>query len=201
MRSVTEPSSSPAARFISRIAPWASVRDESLETSFARRDADAYETAYRCFGARMHATALRLLDDRDAAAECVHDVFLHLWRRQNAYVAARGSLEAFLVTCARNRALTHVREHARRRHTAARLAVDTQYVIEVDPIERERIARALARLTEGQAAVVALAYYRGMPLSEVALQLGIPIGTVKGRLSAALQSLRKLLVLETSNGS
>ena len=88
--------------FASRIARSVSVRDASLEDGFARREADAYEGAYRSFGPRMYSTALRLLRDPEAARECVHDVFLHLWRRQNAYATQRGSLEAFLVTCARN---------------------------------------------------------------------------------------------------
>jgi len=182
-----------------RITHWASVGDDSLAESFAHRDAAAYQIAYRTFGARMHSTALRLLGDRDAAAECVHDVFLHLWQR-GAYVAARGSLEAFLVTCARNRALGRIRERERRRHTVAKLEFEERYVMDIDPIEHDRIVRALARLTQAQAAVVRLAYYRGMSLAEVASHLEIPIGTVKGRLSAALASLRKSLVLETSNG-
>src|SRR5215472_15304585 len=97
-----------AAIFDSRTALWASVPDESLAESFARRDPGAYEAAYRSFGPRMRATAMRLLRDSDAANECVHDVFLHLWRTEVAYSAARGSLEAFLVTCARNRALTRL---------------------------------------------------------------------------------------------
>jgi RNA polymerase sigma-70 factor (ECF subfamily) len=91
------------------------VPDESLAELFARRDAAAYEAAYRSFGSRMRATAMRLLRDSDAANECVHDVFLHLWRKESAYSVARGSLEAFLVTCARNRALERLREATRRR--------------------------------------------------------------------------------------
>jgi RNA polymerase sigma-70 factor, ECF subfamily len=174
--------------------------DETLAERFARRDAAAYETAYRSFGGRMHATALRLLGDRDAAQECVHDVFLYLWRRRTAYVAARGSLEAFLVSCTRNRALGEIRSGTRGREAVAKLDPETEYVMQQDPIERERIARAIAQLTEGQASVVQLAYYRSMTLSEVAAQLSIPLGTVKARLSAALRALRRQLVVGTNDG-
>lgn len=178
-----------------------SARDEALEDGFARRDAAAYEAAYRHFGARMQATALRLLRDRDIAGECVHDVFLHLWRRQTAYVAARGSLEAFLVTCARNRALTVLRDGSRRQEASKHLDFVETYDLEEDPIERERIERAIAQLNEGQAAVVKLAYYGGMTLAEVAGELTIPIGTVKTRLSSALRALRHSLIPETSGGN
>ncbi|MGA8574127.1 MAG: sigma-70 family RNA polymerase sigma factor [Candidatus Cybelea sp.] len=187
--------------FASRIARSASVRDAGLEHGFARRDADAYEAAYRAFGARMYATALRLLRDRELARECVHDVFLHLWRHRSHFVAARGSLEAFLVTCARNAALTQLRSASRRQKMIGKLETAEEYVMEEDPIERERIARALTQLTEGQAEVVERAYYRGMTLTEVAAELAIPIGTVKGRLSTALRALRRSLIPETSDGT
>jgi RNA polymerase sigma-70 factor (ECF subfamily) len=187
-----------AVRFDSRIAHWPhSVRDESLEDRFARCDATAYESAYHLVGPRMYATSLRLLGDADAARECVQDVFLHLWRRRSAYSRERGSLEAFLVTCARNRALSGLRDAKRSTAAAQRLDREESYSVEEDPIERERVRRALAQLTEGQADVVQLAYYRGMTLTEVAAQLAIPIGTVKGRLASALRALRRTLVVET----
>jgi DNA-directed RNA polymerase specialized sigma24 family protein len=148
------------------------VRDASLEDGFARHDAGAYEAAYRAFGPRMFATALRLLCDRESAHECVHDV-----------------------------ALTQLRGGSRQAKMLGKLAPVDDYVMEEDLIERERIADAIARLTEGQAEVVDRAYYRGMTLAEVAAELAIPIGTVKGRLSAALRALRRSLIPETSDGT
>jgi RNA polymerase sigma-70 factor (ECF subfamily) len=183
--------------FDSRIARWQTFNlpDDALADGFARRDAVAYEMAYHSFGPRMQATALRILRDVEAARECVHDVFEHLWRRRGSYSTTRGSLEAFLVTCARNAALTQLRASSRRQQTAQKLDAPDDYVMEEDPIEKERVARAVAQLTAGQADVVQLAYYRGMTLAEVAAELAIPIGTVKGRLSAALRALRRSLVL------
>jgi RNA polymerase sigma-70 factor, ECF subfamily len=177
------------------------VHEEWLAHAFARRESAAYETAYRRYGARMHATAVRVLHDREAAQECVHDVFAHLWRRGSAYAPQRGSLEAFLVTCARNRALERLRDTSRSRAAIQKIEVREDYVLEEDPIERERIARAIAQLTEAQAAVVQLAYYRAMTLAEVAAQLQIPIGTVKARLSAALRALRRSLIPQVSDAS
>lgn len=171
------------------------MRDGSLEDGFARRDAVAYEMAYRTFGARMQATALRIVRNPDGARECVQEVFERLWRRSGAYSPARGSLEAFLVTCVRNQALTLVRSGHRQQETAQKMEPPGEYTLEEDPIERERIARALAQLSDGQADVVQLAYYKGMTLAEVAGELAIPIGTVKGRLSAALRALRRSLVI------
>ncbi len=112
------------------------------------------------------------------------------------YVVERGSLEAFLVTCARNRALMQVRQAGRGRAAVSKLDPPAGYDLQDDPIERDRIARAIAQLSDPQADVIRLAYFRGLTLSEVASDLAIPVGTVKGRLSAALAALRRALRVE-----
>lgn len=177
------------------------MRDEALERAFQRRDPTAYDAAYRAFRSRMNAAAIRLLRDREAAGECVHEVFLELWRRRSAYVCERGSLEAFLVACVRNRALMRLRDGKRRTAIERRLDFGESYEMQTDPIERARIAKALESLTDAQSEVVIRAYFRGMTLSEVASELGIPLGTVKGRLAAALTTLRRSLIPETNDGS
>jgi RNA polymerase sigma-70 factor, ECF subfamily len=177
------------------------VRDESLEDGFARRSAAAYDAAYDSFGAQMFSSALRLLQDPEAARECVQDVFLQLWQRGNAYIPLRGSLEAFLVTCARNRALMQLRSASRARENLRRMEARSEYTLEEDPIERQRVNGAIAQLTQGQAEVVRLAYYRAMTLTEVATELAIPVGTVKGRLSAALRALRRSLATGNDHGN
>lgn len=184
----------------SRITPSANVRDELLERAFERRDATAFEIAYRRFGPRLRTIALRVLQEPESSSECVHDVFLQLWRR-GGYCASRGALDAFLAVCVRNRALMHVRSSARSRSTLERLKPPREeYALEEDPVERARIERAISQLTNGQADVVTLAYYRGLTLAEVATELAIPLGTVKTRLSAALRALRRSLV-ESPNGT
>lgn len=169
------------------------MRDEVLERAFERRDAAAYERAYQRFGPRLYTAALRVLANREPARECVHDVFLQLWR-SGGYSARRGGLEAFLVVCVRNRALMLVRSSARGSSALQKLETPSQYDLEDDVVERARIDRAVSELSGAQAEVVELAYYRGLTLAEVAAELAIPLGTVKTRLSAALRALRSTLV-------
>ena len=170
------------------------MRDDLLEHGFARGDAGAYESAYRRFGARLYGTALRLLRSDALAQECVHDVLLNLWKKRSAYTPARGDLQAFLVACVRNDALARLRNDARRREIATSLNVTETYEIEEDPIERERIARAVNELTDMQKQMVELAYYKSMTHAEIAAELNEPIGTIKSRIAAALRALRRTLV-------
>ena len=177
----------------SRIQRSPSVRDELLERAFARSDASAYETAYRRFGARLYSTAMRLLRNDALAQECVHDVLLRLWKRGDAYAPQRGDLQAFLTACVRNDALARLRNDARRREIVAATR-EQAYEMDEDPVQRERIERAVNALTETQRHMVQLAYYKNMTHAEIAAELGEPLGTIKSRIAAALRALRRTLV-------
>ncbi len=63
--------------------------------------------------------------------------------------------------------------------------------------DRELVDTALRRLDPGHRAVVAMYYLLGMPLNEVAVSLGIPIGTAKSRLHYALAAMRLAVTAET----
>lgn len=171
------------------------MRDSALERAFAERHSWAYEAAYRRFGARMYTAALRILTDSGAAQDCVHEVMLHLWKRGDAYQPERGALEAFLVTCSRNSGLERRRRTERQADVARRAATSDEHeVLMPDPIEHQRISRAIDALPPAQAQTIQYAYFNGMTHTEIASALGEPIGTVKSRLAAALRNLRRTLV-------
>ena len=63
--------------------------------------------------------------------------------------------------------------------------------------ERQSVAReALQTLPEDQRAVIELGYFSGLSQSEIAAELGQPLGTVKTRMRLAMQKLRRVLVQE-----
>ena len=62
--------------------------------------------------------------------------------------------------------------------------------------ERDRIERALNRLSSEQRAVVVLHYYLGLPLTEAAQILDVPVGTAKSRLNRGLEAMRAVMGAE-----
>ena len=67
-----------------------------------------------------------------------------------------------------------------------------------DPIghiaDREQVEGALGRLPIDQRVVMVLHFYLDLPLTEIAVALGIPVGTAKSRLNRGLTTLRRVMV-------
>lgn len=170
------------------------VERHAIEVGFVAREAWAFEAAYDAYRRRLYGAALDILRVKGDAEDCVQDVLLRLWKHGHAYTQARGALEAFLVVCVRNEALSRRRKSLNReRITRERLRVVENAPAPDEPaVTRLDMERMLARLSEPQQQALRLAYYDGLTHEQIAFRLGEPVGTVKSRLSNALRTLRRL---------
>jgi RNA polymerase sigma-70 factor, ECF subfamily len=167
------------------------------------RDRDAMAALYDRYARSVHGLALSILHEPRAAEDVTQDVFLTFWQRPDSYVAARGTFGPWILRVCRNRAIDQLRRRGRERF------VDDErqeWVVDSDPEPDDQVwsltvARqvrsALAELSEVQRQVIELAYFGGMSQSEMALQLQVPLGTVKTRVRAALQRLAQVMAAET----
>ncbi|MGC1380640.1 MAG: sigma-70 family RNA polymerase sigma factor [Candidatus Baltobacteraceae bacterium] len=166
--------------------------DEPLAGAFAAHERWAFAEAYRRYASLLYSTAFNVLGNADEAHDCVHDAIARLWRSPGAYASDRGALRSFLTVCVRNAAISRRRSQGRRLHLEKRLASfpteDAELTIE-DPIDRDRVRRALSELPPEQRAALELAYYDGKTHTEIAAELGEPLGTVKSRIALGLRKL------------
>jgi RNA polymerase sigma-70 factor (ECF subfamily) len=94
--------------------PAGDSEDAVLVNRIAMGDEAAFAAAYDRHAGQLFGSVVRFLGDRDAAAEVVQDAFLSLWRRAAQFDAHAGSLSAWLLGIARNRAIDRFRADARR---------------------------------------------------------------------------------------
>lgn len=172
------------------------IGDEALAAAFAAHESRAFGEAYRRYAALLYSAAFNVLGNADDAKDCVADAMARLWRIPNAYSQARGNLRSFLVVCVRNEAISRRRRLARQtraQERVAALAVETDELPTADPIERDRVRRALLGLPREQRTALALAYYGGKTQSEIAAELHEPLGTIKSRIKLGLRKLATAL--------
>ena len=136
--------------------------------------------------------ALALTRDRDTADEVVQDTLeralrkKHLWHR-------RGTIRSWLFRILYRQSVDHFRRQRRDEVPADTDMIDG--VASLPSSQEQRIdclkmAEALDRLPQEQRAVVLLAALEGLPYDEIAEIMGVPVGTVRSRLSRAREALR-----------
>jgi RNA polymerase sigma-70 factor (ECF subfamily) len=182
-------------------APAGSAGPASLESALAavaRGDEAAFAVVYDRAAPVVLGTARRILRDPAQSEEVMQEVLLEVWRTATRFDPAAGSAAAWITTLAHRRAVDRVRSEqraAQREIRAGTAAVPYDEVADAveASLDRERVRRCLAGLTELQRESVTLAYYGGYSYREVALLLGVAVGTVKTRMRDGLIRLRDCL--------
>lgn len=161
--------------------------DEFLIQAMAGGQDDALRELHRRHARLLYALGHRMLRQQDDVEVCVQDAFMNAWRHAARFDPSRASVKTWLVSIAHHRFLQQLRD---RPETSLELEDWDAPVQAADPTDRALASRAVQALDTAQRQLVELAYYRGYSHSELANLTGLPIGTVKSRLRAALERMR-----------
>ncbi|MEU6768887.1 RNA polymerase sigma factor [Streptomyces sp. NPDC046853] len=162
-------------------------------------DADAFGELFDAYARSVYNHAYRLTGDWAAAEDMVSLTFLEAWRLRGRLDADGGSLRPWLLGVATN--VTRNARRAARRHAAAVARLPRQETVadfadevagRIDDKEQLALVRAaLATLRRGEREVLALCVWSGLGYAAAAEALGVPVGTVRSRLSRARTKLAK----------
>lgn len=161
----------------------------------SQRDRQAFAMLFGHFGPRLKTFFMRGALPAVVAEELVQETMLSVWRKAAYFDAAKAGVTTWVFTIARNMRI----DHLRRQKNPLSLPPDPE---EAPPsledvllgAERDlRVREALAGLSDEQRTIIRLAYYAEKSQTEIAAELGIPLGTVKSRTRLAMSRLRALL--------
>jgi len=173
------------------------AEDGTVLDSVRRGDARALEELYRRHSSRLYGLLLRMLRETADAEEVLQETFVDAWRRAREYAASRGSVEAWLITIARSRAIDRIRNRGARLRLVKQ--TEQQAPAEAAPPDlpdvhaETRLRRAMGTLPPEQRRAIELAYWDGLSQTEISRETGDPLGTVKTRVRLGLQRLAELL--------
>jgi RNA polymerase sigma-70 factor, ECF subfamily len=162
------------------------ANDGELWERICRGDASAFDGFYRENAPRLQAFLQQLLGNREAAEDVMQETFTLIWQRPNGFQPERGPLRTYLYGIGRKRAADWWRKQR---------SADTSS--EQDRAARARdtlsvLSDAMALLPQDQRTLLWLREVEGQSYSELAAILEIPLGTVRSRLFAARNNLRKI---------
>jgi RNA polymerase sigma-70 factor, ECF subfamily len=172
------------------------VSDSELMAKVSAGCAASFVDLHDRYGDRAYRIARAVCHDDGLAQEAVQDGFLSVWNGRGNYRPQQGTVAAWLLTVVRYRAIDAARrnhKHASRRADDDQLeigpAVDEPFETAVKRDDARRLQASLAMLPDAQAEVITLAYYGQLSHTEIAERLGLPTGTIKGRMRLGLQKL------------
>jgi RNA polymerase sigma-70 factor (ECF subfamily) len=173
------------------------LADEDLISLVESGDAEAFSTLYDRHSRAAFSLAYRMMNGRQAAEDLAQDAFLKVWRATASYRAGRGSVRTWILSIVHNRGIDQIRSHASRRRTQDKVEASAP---KYEPSEafsetwknsrRDQVREALNTLPQEQLKILELAYFSGYKHVEIADLLGLPLGTVKGRMRLGLKKLR-----------
>jgi RNA polymerase sigma-70 factor (ECF subfamily) len=177
----------------------ADLTDAALWQRAAAGDTDAFGTIFERHATTVYNYCFRRTGDWAQAEELTAIVFLEAWRRRTQVVLERDDAIPWLLGVATN-VLRNLRR-SQRRHRAALERLPRERVADfagdvderLDDERRMRAAlRALEKLPRPDQDVLALCVWEELTYEEASLALGVPVGTVRSRLSRARGRLREL---------
>ncbi len=174
-------------------------QDQVLMVAIMQGDESALGKLYDRHIDRMLGLACHILGNQSDAEDVIHDVFVEVWHKAKSYDARRGSVIAWLMLRVRSRSLDRIRSLKtvlKHKRTLVQddgiQADDSSKAYDLDD-QGSAVRQALAFLPAKQRNVIELSYFRGLTCSEIAAHCGIPLGTVKTRLMAAVKRLRSYI--------
>lgn len=182
--------------------------DTNLRKRIRAGDHDAFGDLFDAYARSVYNHAYRLTGEWATAEDVVSLTFLDAWRLREKVDEEGGSLRPWLLGIATN--VTRNTRRAARRHAAAvarlpRAEAVRDFADEIagrldDSAQLAVVQAALARLRRAEREVLALCVWSGLDYAAAAEALGVPVGTVRSRLSRARTKLAKHMELDQTVG-
>ncbi|REG82394.1 sigma-70 family RNA polymerase sigma factor [Marinomonas pollencensis] len=131
------------------------------------------------------------------ADDIAQEVMIRIWRKAHCYNPELAALNTWVFTLVRNVRIDYFRKNGRHQTN-----IDSDYVFQeivdesADPFQRaqtkrdqEQIKHGMSKLPEDQKQVLHKVYLEGKTHKEAALELSLPLGTIKSRVRLALHKL------------
>ena len=162
-------------------------------------DSEAFRQLYDRHSGKGFNVALSVCRNPHLAEEALQEGFLSIWRGRSTYKAqAHSTFRGWAMTTIRNRAIDQHRVRSTRPQASSvaveelpagssRSALDEV----MERSDNKALDDHLERLPDAQAEVITLAFFGGMSHAEIAEELDLPAGTVKGRMRLGLEKLRR----------
>lgn len=174
------------------------MQEEDIIVGLRARDRKTTEYLYEKYSRALFAVISRIITDQDIAEEVFHDAFIKITRKIDSYEESKGRLYTWMANICRNSAIDKLRSKEISQTTKTNTIDDFVFGLEsqsgtMEQVEAIGVRELMNQLNEDQRFIIEYIYFQGYTHSELSEEFDIPLGTVKSRVRAALQVLKKNL--------
>ena len=166
------------------------------------KDRLAFAAVFDHFAPRVKSFMMRKGSNAEQAEDLVQETMIAVWSKAAMFSTDKGSVSTWIFTIARNLRIDKLRRERAQLYTdledfdAPDMSTGAEESLGRSQ-EDNQVSLALAQIPAEQRDLLILSFVEDVPQSEIAIKLGIPLGTVKSRMRLGYQRLRK--ILETVN--
>ncbi|RFS13405.1 RNA polymerase sigma factor [Emticicia sp. C21] len=176
-----------------------SISEEELVALLRDKDERGFTILYNNYSSALYGVLNKIVQSNDDASDLLQDTFLKIWKNIGNYDSSKGSIFTWMMNIARNLAIDKVRS-VDFRDTSQNVSMEDKVVYQIDneyqteqEVDGIGLQKVVDKLKPEYKQLIDLVYYQGYTQAEVAQEYGIPLGTVKTRIKAAVNTLRTLL--------
>lgn len=154
----------------------------------------AFEELYRLTNGKLYALTLKIIPDRELAADALQESYTKIWRHADSYRSDLGGAWAWLCQLTRNTAIDWIRRSERRPESSddpliGQLIGDDSGLWQ----QHHDLSRCLRKIREEPRTAIVSAYLYGLTHAELAERLQTPLGTLKSWIRRGLKELHQCL--------
>ena len=172
--------------------------EEDLIYALQQQDKQAFSYLYDNYSGALFGLIYKMVNDKELSEDILQEAFVKIWNNFSNYDSFKGRLFTWMINLTRNLTIDTLRSKGYKNQSKIRSDENSVNNLSdtthgVDKFDAMGIRKQLTLLNNDQKQIIDLAYFGGLTQDEISKQLGIPLGTVKTRMRAAILELRKIL--------
>jgi RNA polymerase sigma factor (sigma-70 family) len=172
--------------------------EEELVFSLKQKDEVAFSYLYDNYNAALNGVVYAMVNDFAIAEDILQEAFLKIWNNIHAYDATKGKLYTWMRKITHNLTLDTLKSN---QHKYQKKVLGDEMVVAnvsvsnsvFSKMEAADFRKKLDALDQKQRTIIDMSYFQGYTQEEIAVALGMPVGTVKTKIRSAIIELRKIL--------
>lgn len=161
-----------------------------------QKDQQGISVLYHHYASLIFGLIYKIVRKKEVAEEALQDTFLKVWRNIETYDDSKGMFIAWVMKIARNAAIDRIRSKSERQNDhivplSEVLKTDQHSTTELK-VEHLDLRDKVKMLEPPYQQVIELAFFHGFTHREIAKELNLPLGTVKGRIRKAFSELKTI---------